>query len=118
MTVRKLVLMLVLQFPALTSRFPWVGQQMPPVPPELAAFRHIPLLDVTVTDPKDVRVEGAFVNYRNLRSNLGGGGQVNPSGLYVMNPQIGGSVSTGWQIMNVGPYRIQVVAKGFRTWHP
>jgi hypothetical protein len=89
---------------------------MPQPSPELVALSRIPLLDVLVTDPDGNKVSGAFVNYRDLTSGLNGGGMTGATGRFALNGCLQGSVASGWRLMPVGPHRIEVGARGFRTW--
>jgi hypothetical protein len=91
-------------------------QQMPQPSPELVALSRIPLFEVTVTDPDGNKLPGAFVNYRGLMSGLTGGGITGATGRFVLNGLLGGTVTSGWRLTGVGPHRLEVGIKGFRTW--
>lgn len=90
-------------------------QQPPPPPPELVAQQRIPLLIGTVTDPTGQPIARAAVNRRDLTRDRVGGTLTGPSGRYEIRGSIQGSL-TAWQLYGTGPHRIEVHARGFRSW--
>ena len=90
-------------------------QQPPPPPPELVAQQRIPLLIGTVTDPTGQPIARAAVNRRDLTRDLVGGTLTGPSGRYEIRGSIQGSL-TARQLYGTGPHRIEVHARGFRSW--
>jgi len=93
------------------------SQRLPPPPPELVAAARIPLLTGTVTDPAGRPIAGAAVNYRDLVRDLEGGTMTGPSGRYEKRASIqGGPDPSSRRIFGDGPHRIEVHAKGFRSW--
>jgi hypothetical protein len=92
------------------------SQQPPPPPPEVVAQQRIPVLAGTVTDPAGKPIAGAAVNYRDLEQNLEGGTMTGPSGRYEKRAGLGWSSNTGYRLHGLGPHRIEVHARGFRSW--
>jgi Carboxypeptidase regulatory-like domain len=90
-------------------------QQLPPPPPELIAQQKMPLLMGTVTDPTGQPIARAAVNYRDLTRDLVGGTLTGPSGRYEIRGSIQGSI-TDRRLYGTGPHRIEVRARGFRSW--
>ena len=92
------------------------SQQPPPPPPALVAQQRTPLLTGVVTDPAGRPIAGAAVNYRDLARNLNGGTMTNPAGRYEKRGSLQWSSATGHRIYGDGPNRIEVHARGFRSW--
>jgi hypothetical protein len=59
---------------------------------------------------------GAAVNYRDLARDLEGGTMTGVSGRYEKRGSLQGSATSGYRLYGDGPHRIEVHARGFRSW--
>jgi hypothetical protein len=93
----------------------------PVVPADLIATSRIPALTLRVTDPDgNPPAVPVYVNWRNLTDGLSGVGRAVDSGQFAgqfnITNRLVWSAARGWQLSQVGPHRIEIVAEGFKTW--